>query len=387
MDLQEKIRGIDIASSIDDLPAKYWPQSYNEQYLFVSYSHLDYKPVFKDLILLNENDVNIWYDRSLVPSRNWELDAEQFLVNYNCIGVLFYLSKNSLSSDSVYKEMLKAIQWKKPYIAIVIGGKNQSLMDIYNSIPDNKKTKEKETTLKSLFSSEDIFLNIDQEVSQKKEKIQSMFSLKPLYNYEISKKRVHSNDPDYNPLPNNLLLEFRNKYKLKIEDDRAAIVSVNNIDILHADDIDEIVTIDNKHYPVSKIDNCAFANCMKLKTVKFPQTMQIIKTSAFQNCMSLEEVNLPEGIVILKDSAFAGCISIKSVYLPSTLQEIRSWCFAGCHALKEIFIPKSVKVIGENAFDGLATIIIKCEADSIPSTWHKNFNPDNAQIILNSTRN
>ena len=386
MEIQEILKGIDEAASLEELAAKFWPNSYNEKYLFISYSHLDYKPVFKDLVMLNTCDVNVWYDRSLVPSRNWELDAEQFMVNYNCIGVVFYLSINSLSSNSVYKEMQKAKQWKKPYVAILIGNGEKSIMDLYKKLPENKKSPEKESTLRELFGAEDIFLNIEQEASQKTEKIRSAFSQKPLYNYEVSIKRTHSNDPEYSPLPLTFIEGYKSKYKIKIENDRAAIVSVNNIDILHADDIAEVVEINNKHYPVSKIDNCAFANCMKLKTIKFPQTMQLIKTSVFQNCISLEEAVLPEGVLILKSSVFAGCLSLKTVYLPSTLREIRSWCFAGCHSLREIFIPKSVSVLEENVFDGLKNILIKCEADGPQPGWSPRFNPDNAKVIYGAKR-
>ena len=386
MEITEILKGIDAATSLEELAAKFWPNSYNENYLFISYSHLDYKSVFKDLVMFNNGNVNIWYDRSLVPSRNWELDAERFMVNYNCIGVVFYLSKNSLSSDSVYKEMEKAKQWGKSCIAIVIGEGEKSIINLYNSLPENKKTAKKEETIRKMFAEEDVFLSIEQDASQKIEKIRSLFSQKPLYNYEVSRKRTHSNDPEYAPLAPSFIEDYKRKYKIRIENEYAAIISVNNIDILHADDIAEIVEINNKHYPVSKIDNCAFANCMKLKTIKFPQTMQLIKTSVFQNCISLEEAILPEGVLILKSSVFAGCISLRKVYLPSTLREIRSWCFAGCHSLREIFIPKSVVTIEENVFDGLKDILIRCEADKPQPGWHPQFNPDNANVIYGAKR-
>ena len=61
--------------------------------------------MFKDLTVLQKQDVNIWYDRSLVPGRDWEEEAEQKISNYHCIGVIFYTSMNSLSSPSIENEM------------------------------------------------------------------------------------------------------------------------------------------------------------------------------------------------------------------------------------------------------------------------------------------
>ena len=387
MNIKEIIKGIDKAESLNDLPAKYWPASHNEQYLFISYSHIDYKEVFKDLIFLNEAGINVWYDRSLTPSKNWELDAEQFMVNYHCIGVLFYLSKHSLASSSVYKEIKKAYQRKKPFIAIVISEKDESILDIYNSLPSDKKSLDKEEVLKEIFNENIIYINIHQDISQKIEKMNNLFKQQPLYNFIVSKKRAHSNDPDYVPLSEDYKKIVEDKYKFKVENDFAALISINNIDIVHADDLPEFVEIDNKYYPLAKIENCAFANCTKLSSIKIPSTMQLIKTGAFQNCQSLEEVILPEGLMILKSSAFAGCSSLTKVILPSTLKEIRCWAFAGCHSLKEIIIPKGVEIMEENVFDGLTDIVIYCESDKPGEKWHEFFNPDNAKVVWGYKRN
>lgn len=387
MNIKEKIKGIDDALSLDDLPAKYWPESYNEKYLFISYSHLDYKAVFKDLLLFNEEHINVWYDRSLVPSRNWELDAEQFMANYNCIGVVFYISINSLSSDAVYKEILKVKQRKKPFIAIIINNQKMNILEMYHHLNPKKQNKEKEDILKEIFNDQIIYIDINQDMSQKIDKINLLFKQPPVYNYVLSPKRTHSNDPDYQPVSSAYINDVRRKYNIVIDSDGfAALISINNIDIIHADDMDEVVQIDDKYYPLAKIDNCAFANCTKLTSVTFPKTLQMIKSSAFQNCQSLEEVVLPEGLMILKSSAFAGCISLRKVVLPSSLKEIRSWCFAGCHSLKEIIIPKSVEIMEECVFDGLKDIIIKCEDEKLKDGWHKDFNPDHAKIIFGYKR-
>ena len=384
--IQEKIKAINEIEKIEDLPAKYWPISFNEKYLFISYSHLDYKEVFKDLLLFNEMQVNIWYDRSLRPSNNWELDAEQYMANYNCVGVVFYLSERSLRSASVYKEITKAKQRKIPYVAILLTDVDKSVLDLYRALPEENKSDLRENLLKEVFNDNIIYLNIHQDISQRLDKMENLFKEKPLYNYAVSRKRSNSNDPEYKPLSPAFRRESQIKYNIEIQDEFAALISINNIDLMHADDLAEFVELDGKHYPLAKIDSCAFANCTKLNTITFPSTLQIVKNNAFCNCQSLEQAILPEGVVILKSSVFAGCIGLKKVYLPDTLKEIRSWCFAGCHSLKEIFIPKSVEVMEEFVFDGLENILVLCEADAPQPKWDKRFCNGVKKIVYGARR-
>ncbi len=58
--LETIFEAIDGARELGDLPAKYWPQSHTEEYLFISYSHRDYKEVFKDLTVLQREGVSLW---------------------------------------------------------------------------------------------------------------------------------------------------------------------------------------------------------------------------------------------------------------------------------------------------------------------------------------
>ena len=54
MSIEEKIRAIEASSSYADIPPDAFPASYKENYYFVSYSHKDYKRVFKDILRLEE---------------------------------------------------------------------------------------------------------------------------------------------------------------------------------------------------------------------------------------------------------------------------------------------------------------------------------------------
>ncbi|MDE6691204.1 MAG: leucine-rich repeat protein, partial [Clostridia bacterium] len=94
-----------------------------KNYIFVSYSHLDYKRVYKDLAAFSYNSqrrVRFWYDEGLPVGKDWEKAAGELINNPRCVGVLFYLSKNLLLSPSVFKEIECVKNSGKPYFAIAL---------------------------------------------------------------------------------------------------------------------------------------------------------------------------------------------------------------------------------------------------------------------------
>lgn len=94
-----------------------------KNYIFVSYSHLDYKEVYKDLAAFSYNSqrrVRFWYDEGLPIGQDWEKAAGELIKNPHCVGVLFYLSKNLLLSPSVFKEIEYVKKLEKPYCTIAL---------------------------------------------------------------------------------------------------------------------------------------------------------------------------------------------------------------------------------------------------------------------------
>lgn len=381
--LKNVFDAIDNTEELGDLPAKYWPVSHTEEYLFISYSHKDYKAVFKDLTLLQHEGVNIWYDRSLVPGHDWESEAEQCISNYHCIGVIFYVSMNSLSSHSIEREMEYVKKRGKPFFTInlPVDGEYLSVPRMYEKLDEQYKSDTKGELINQLFNDRIIFFPLGMDVSVKKAKIDELFSLDPLFNYQLSPKRFNSNDPDYRPdyLP-------RAKYSFEIKDGYASLVSVNNIDLIHADDVPEVVNIDGDPYFLTKIDNCAFANCRKLEDIALPDSIQLIKANAFHNCKSLEKFRVPDSCIFLGSSVFAGCTGLREIQLNDNLESIRDWTFAGCLSLKTIFIPVSVKKIGPNCFNGDSDLVIMAEAESKPEGWNEDFNPNKAKVVWGCKR-
>lgn len=81
----------------------------NEPYIFISYSHKDYKQVYADLADLHESGIRFWYDTDLLAGINWDDGVRKRLTDPKCRGIIFYLSDNSLRSEAILTEIRIAI--------------------------------------------------------------------------------------------------------------------------------------------------------------------------------------------------------------------------------------------------------------------------------------
>ncbi len=80
----------------------------DQNYLFISYAHADYKAVYCDLLRLYENRVRFWYDEGIdLGPVHWSDAAREKMADEHCAGVIFYVSAAAFMSPSVMKE----IEW------------------------------------------------------------------------------------------------------------------------------------------------------------------------------------------------------------------------------------------------------------------------------------
>ena len=103
--LQEKINIIENSNSLLDLNKDVLPKVYKEDFYFVSYSHKDYKKVIKDILLLEDMGINIWYDTDMHIGENWEEIAQMYISKFQCKGIIFYLSEASILSNACNKKL------------------------------------------------------------------------------------------------------------------------------------------------------------------------------------------------------------------------------------------------------------------------------------------
>ena len=111
--------------------------------------------------------------------------------------------------------------------------------------------------------------------------------------------------------------------------------------------ITEVTIPDNS---VASIGSNAFANCVKLTSIKFGEGLTSIDSNAFANCVKLTSIKFGEGLTSIGSNAFANCVELTSVKFGKNLTSIGDYAFQNCNKLKKATIPNSVTEIGAYAF-------------------------------------
>lgn len=88
-----------------------------EPFVFISYSHIDSKIVYREIEWLCEKGFNVWYDEGLPPSSNWEHEIPDKISK--CDAFIVFISKNSVISKNVGREISYAIKYKSGKILLI----------------------------------------------------------------------------------------------------------------------------------------------------------------------------------------------------------------------------------------------------------------------------
>ena len=101
---------------------------------------------------------------------------------------------------------------------------------------------------------------------------------------------------------------------------------------------------DERLRTIKEIGKSAFANCSKLESVIFSESVRTIHQEAFFNCENLKQVVFPEKIssINIGNWAFYGCKSIDTLMLPKNAA-LGSYVFSGCSNLKVLRLPDSIE--------------------------------------------
>lgn len=112
---------------------------------------------------------------------------------------------------------------------------------------------------------------------------------------------------------------------------------------------DEVVIPDG----VKKIAETAFMSC-HIKSVKFPDSLDLIEDRAFFCCDELESIDFGNSIFSIggmySDSVFSYCKSLKQITLPSQIKDIGERAFINCVNLSSVTLNEGLLFIGESAF-------------------------------------
>ncbi len=75
-----------------------------------------------------------------------------------------------------------------------------------------------------------------------------------------------------------------------------------------------------------------------------------IKECAFEDCLNIKSVTLPDGLTTIENSAFIDATGLSSINFPTSLKEIGDYAFRNNHALKSIELNEGLEVLGTGAF-------------------------------------
>lgn len=101
------------------------------------------------------------------------------------------------------------------------------------------------------------------------------------------------------------------------------------------------------------IGNLAFGGNIRIKSVAFPPSVEIIADQSFAGCTNLTQITFrgKSNLRIIGESAFC-CTSIHHIDFPSSLEEIVSYAFFFCKKLSSVSFPEDSKLkrVGTQAF-------------------------------------
>lgn len=118
---------------------------------------------------------------------------------------------------------------------------------------------------------------------------------------------------------------------------------------------------------VAEIEDGAFSNCKKLKTVTFTDVKDTgdnivtgngiiyLDRNTFSGCISLRSITLPDSVKLLEPYVFSECSSLTAINIPKGISEIPEGFCRGCTMLKDIYVADSVNSIADSAFKGVAS--------------------------------
>ena len=348
--IEEKIQRIEQTASLNEVSLECLPPVQTEKYYFVSYSHKDYKLVYKDIFYLQQHGFSIWYDRGMEAGKNWKDTAEKYITKYNCAGVIFFLSENSILSEAIHEEIKLLQENGKEFVTINLPyeGSYMSAKEMMNKLIQREISisPEKQEFIEKHLNEDIIYIRADASYDEKIEKINSLKS-SPLFKISEFSPYDFSNYTEEKNLRYLWLYHMEtNKYL-----QTTGICDLDVKEVLVKDFNNSI----NEPYLVeefAKIGDSTFSNCRKLESIFFPENISIIGNYAFYNCPKLENIDL-SNILMISEHAFENCSSLKSVNLFSLHKAnfISDYCFRNCNNLVDVIFPDGLNKIGYHAFE------------------------------------
>ena len=340
--IEEILKGISKSRNKDNLEKMFYPDVDISDYFFISYSHKDYRAVYKDLVKLRENNLKIWYDRDVPAGTNWKEVVNRYMRPLLCKGVIFYVSENSLRDKETTKQTLAELEYAKqigkPIIAINLTTRV--------TVGDHRK----DVVLSATDMIDELIKEGRHDLVAHKKEIENVFPRDVIYlpitlNPSIRAKKITD--------------ALQEAPKVIIGDlftiDRisdSTVINVTEADfqksLIASKLVDRDGTASFKDLHLN-IEACAFSNCQSLETVSFSSPTLVVSIEsigeyAFSNCDSLKEIDFANSLITtLGAGVFYDCKKLEKLDGVFKLTEPKT--FYNCESLTKL------EVTSDSIFD------------------------------------
>ncbi len=124
--------------------------------------------------------------------------------------------------------------------------------------------------------------------------------------------------------------------------------------------IPDIITLDNKEYPVTKIAKKSFASSL-----------------------SIEELIIGNNIITIEEIAFYMCSNLKYISFSNSVTTIGDYAFSESSNMKYIYIPKNIVIMGKGVFGSGISMKIYTQHESRPENWAYTWDSKNDRTTWN----
>ncbi len=114
--------------------------------------------------------------------------------------------------------------------------------------------------------------------------------------------------------------------------------------------------IPSENQALASVGNAVWQNCVALKSITFPDSIESIGEAAFADCTSLENAYIGEKLTMLAPHIFQNCESLVDLNIPESITSVGDYALEGCKLLAKEIKLVSVTEIGDYAFDGCELI-------------------------------
>lgn len=359
------------STDIKNCPKPPIPQyAQNQNYVFISYSHKDYKSVYCDLLEFYNCGVRFWYDSGLPAGKDWDLAVKERLQDPNCAGVIFYMSQDLFTSQSVVTEIKLALRMQEDgstdpmnYFCINLTDKQPSRILRSVLMEHEEIDSDWITTLMQAFRDKATYISkekpdTDIHVAAVVEQMQQQFNV-------IDADMLAQKSADQ-------MAYLLARKDFVIREDVITGYTGSGGDVILPEGITAIgdhafgrAKVSLFSGGIGEVDRSG-----AIVRVVLPDSVRSIGDGAFANCKGLTQVNIPSSVTSIGNDAFRNCEKLMRIHIPAAVTRIGEDAFFGCRQLREITVAPENPVYRSdgNCLIHIAqkTLLQGCDASRIP---------------------